>query len=141
MPEPKTILVATDFSPVSEAAVAKAFELAAKLDVQVQVLHVFTLQDKSEVEAASEHDTRTVDRRKLDAVANLYRDSGHLGEVLWRDGDPASEIVNAVEDTHADLVLLGVSGRTGWQRLRLGSVAESVVREAPCNVLVVRPGS
>lgn len=87
MSNPKPILVAVDFSPPSETAVVN-FELATKLDRTVQVLHVFTLQDKTEGEVVSEHDTRAAERRKLDASANAHRGSGRLGEVLWRDGDP-----------------------------------------------------
>jgi nucleotide-binding universal stress UspA family protein len=60
-------------------------------------------------------------------------------ETIARRGDPRAEILAAAEARLPDLVLLGTHGRSGWQRLRLGSVAEAVVRDAPVSVLVVPP--
>ena len=54
------------------------------------------------------------------------------------EGDPATAIVEAAEETGADLVVMGTSGRTGLTRLLMGSVAEEVLRHAPCPVLTVR---
>ena len=54
-----------------------------------------------------------------------------------RRGDAVAEILAAGEREHPDLLLLGTHGRSGWQRLRLGSVAEAIVRDAPVSVLVV----
>jgi nucleotide-binding universal stress UspA family protein len=56
-----------------------------------------------------------------------------------RIGSPAAEIVAAASDLHADLVCIGTHGRGGLARVILGSVAELVVRQAPCPVLTVRP--
>jgi nucleotide-binding universal stress UspA family protein len=53
-------------------------------------------------------------------------------------GDPAGEIVRIAEDEGAELIVLGTHGRTGVTRLLMGSVAEVVVRRAPCPVLVYR---
>jgi nucleotide-binding universal stress UspA family protein len=53
-------------------------------------------------------------------------------------GDPAGEIVRIAEDEKADMIVLGTHGRTGVTRLLMGSVAEVVVRRAPCPVLVYR---
>jgi nucleotide-binding universal stress UspA family protein len=53
-------------------------------------------------------------------------------------GDPASEIVRIAEDDAAEMIVLGTHGRTGVTRLLMGSVAEAVVRRAPCPVLVYR---
>ena len=52
---------------------------------------------------------------------------------------PAQEIVDYAADIHADLIVVGTHGRSGVSRLLMGSVAEHVVRSAPCPVLVVRP--
>jgi nucleotide-binding universal stress UspA family protein len=136
MSSPQSILVALDFSPPSIAAVEHAFELAAKFGATVHLLHVFTLQGKSESVAFSAE--RESERALLDSAANAHRDSGRLGEVLWREGDPAAQIALTAEQQRVDLIALGASGRTGMQRLVLGSVAESVVKTAPCNVLVIR---
>lgn len=58
-----------------------------------------------------------------------------------RQGDAVAEILAAGEREEPDLLLLGTHGRTGWQRLRLGSVAESVIRDAPTSILVVPPSA
>lgn len=55
-------------------------------------------------------------------------------------GKPADEILAAAEAHQADTIVMGTHGRTGLDRLLLGSVAESVVRLAPCTVVVVKPG-
>jgi len=53
-------------------------------------------------------------------------------------GDPASEIVRIADERKADMIVLGTHGRTGLTRMLMGSVAESIVRRAPCPVLVYR---
>jgi nucleotide-binding universal stress UspA family protein len=58
--------------------------------------------------------------------------------VIWSEGDPGSTILRSAEQHRADLIALGASGRSGLMRLALGSVAEHVVRHAPCSVWVVR---
>jgi universal stress protein A len=60
------------------------------------------------------------------------------GERVVVDGPAAQAILQAATDRHADLVVMGTIGRTGLKRALLGSVAEAVVRHAPCSVLVVR---
>ncbi|MFN8515911.1 MAG: universal stress protein [Thermomicrobiales bacterium] len=62
-------------------------------------------------------------------------------ETLLREGAPASDIVAAAQEWQADLIVVGTHGRGGLGRLVLGSVAESVLRDAPCPVLVVRMGT
>jgi nucleotide-binding universal stress UspA family protein len=56
------------------------------------------------------------------------------------DGQPDVEIVRVAAEHHAQMIVMGTQGRTGLDRLLLGSVAERVVRTAPCPVLTVRPG-
>jgi universal stress protein A len=57
---------------------------------------------------------------------------------VLRDGVPAGEIVEAAAAERADMIVIGTHGRTGLGRFLLGSVAERVVRTAPCPVLTVR---
>jgi nucleotide-binding universal stress UspA family protein len=56
-----------------------------------------------------------------------------------RVGGAWSEIVRLATEEHADMIVMGTQGRTGLHRLLLGSVAERVIRQAPCPVLTVRP--
>ncbi|HXU83332.1 MAG TPA: universal stress protein [Polyangia bacterium] len=64
---------------------------------------------------------------------------GIAGEIAVMEGPPGEAIVRLAAEKHADLIVIGTSGRTGLDRLLLGSVAVNVVREAPCSVLVARP--
>ncbi len=57
---------------------------------------------------------------------------------VFLEGDPAAEIVRYARDAGMDLIVMGTHGRTGLERLLMGSVAEKVLREAPCSVLVVK---
>ena len=66
------------------------------------------------------------------------RASGLAAEAAVRDGDPRTVIVDEAKEWGADLIVLGSHGRTGLDRLLLGSVAQSVVSHAPCSVEVVR---
>jgi universal stress protein A len=60
-------------------------------------------------------------------------------DLMVRSGDPAAGIVTAQADAGADLIVMGTHGRTGISHFFLGSVAESVIREAACPVLTLRP--
>jgi nucleotide-binding universal stress UspA family protein len=66
-----------------------------------------------------------------------------LDGVLWekqtREGRAAQGIADAAIDVGADLIVIGTHGRTGIAHMLLGSVAEQVVRTAPCSVLTIRP--
>jgi nucleotide-binding universal stress UspA family protein len=53
-------------------------------------------------------------------------------------GDAATEIVRVAQETHCDLIVIGTHGRTGLSRVLMGSVAEKVLRQAPCPVLAVK---
>jgi nucleotide-binding universal stress UspA family protein len=66
--------------------------------------------------------------------------SGLPAEAEQRDGDPATEILAAANDSEAVLIVMGTHGRTGLRRLVLGSVARNVLQHATCSVLIVRDG-
>lgn len=137
----KTILIATDFGSLGQQAVRVGFELAAKVDGKVHLVHVFTLQDSPESGALARdalRDAELMAAGKLRAVADVYRDSGQLGEVLTRQGDPASMILLTAEELSADIIVLGTHGRRGLPRLLLGSTAESVLRLATCTVVIIK---
>ena len=85
----------------------------------------------------AEKRSRTVE---CEAVAEELRGAGLDAATEVRRGDPAHEIVAAARSHGAGLVVLGSRGRTGLQRLVLGSVARNVLLSAPCSVLVVREG-
>ncbi|MEY4511190.1 MAG: hypothetical protein RLZZ450_3312 [Pseudomonadota bacterium] len=137
----KNIVIATDFSELGQRAVKIGFELAARLDGKVHLVHVFTLQGAPESGALTSEalrDAELLAAGKLRVVADAYRDSGRLGEVKTRHGDPAPMILLTAEELSADIIVLGTHGRRGLPRLLLGSTAESVLRLATCTVVIIK---
>jgi nucleotide-binding universal stress UspA family protein len=72
-------------------------------------------------------------------VVRGAREAGATAEFLVWEGDPGDSIAAAAEAEHADIVVVGTRGRSGAERMLLGSVSDHVVRHADCPVLVVRP--
>jgi nucleotide-binding universal stress UspA family protein len=77
-------------------------------------------------------------REVISRAADALQKKGLSVEVVVRDGDPRSVIVDEAKDWSADLIVVGSHGYTGVKRWLLGSVAHSVVSHAPCSVEVVR---
>jgi nucleotide-binding universal stress UspA family protein len=140
------VLVPTDFSPPSRRALACGQSLARVFGASLHVLHAveeplaqgwagYTLPIMLEplrAEAMAE------ERRRLEqAVPSCERDDPPT-ELVVRVGDPAHSIVDFARERGVDVIVMGTHGRGGVAHLLLGSVAERVVREAPCAVLTVR---
>ncbi|HEY2909674.1 MAG TPA: universal stress protein [Gemmataceae bacterium] len=143
----RRILAPTDFSDNSTRAVRYAAELAAKFEAELVLLHV--VQDLALVlpDAVMPTPVATPNLDDMIAaaktgIANLVG-SLNLGalnpKAEVRVGSPATEIVAAAADLKADLLCVSTHGRTGLAHFLLGSVAEKIVRHAPCPVLSVRP--
>ena len=122
----REILVATDFSEIAETAVRVAHTYAKAFGARLHVFHV-TWPDE-------------LGLTKLFAalVAQLGTDVPVL--VASQRGDAAEEIVRYAKGHGIHLIVLGTHGRTGVSRMVMGSVAERVIRTAPCPVLTVPPG-
>jgi nucleotide-binding universal stress UspA family protein len=141
-------LVPVDFSPSSEQALAYAMALAAKLQARVTVLHVIDRLPMAERYAAVSPRPNRVSaylqnleaevQQRLDAQHKQIQEAGLAGKVLMTHGVPSHTIVAMARDKHVDLIVMGTHGRTGVHHLLMGSVAEKVVRLAPCPVLVTR---
>jgi nucleotide-binding universal stress UspA family protein len=141
---PRNILVPTDFSGPSERALDYAIDLAAKLDATIHVVNVVGWQllgaAHGLVLSAGPIDELLVGcQRTLDALVKSRFGKVAFGPTLLKTGDPRDLIDEAARDVKADLIVMSTHGRRGVSRLLLGSVAESVVRTAPCPVLLVRP--
>ena len=150
--KPYLIVVGVDYSPASDLALERAFELAA---AQPRAeIHVVSVVNLYGAQAIMDGSTAPVDVSAVtlsDATATLERYveqrrsscRGSLESLVVRChlrlDAPATEIAQLAADLEADLVVVGTHGRHGIARLLLGSVAEAVVRLAPCPVLVVRP--
>ncbi|WP_336001672.1 universal stress protein [Halorientalis halophila] len=135
----ETVVIATDGSESVERAVAVALDLAARFDATVHALYVI---DGSDVEGSPEQvrdDLRdaleTAGEEALEAVVE-HADRDVATAV--REGKPATEICEFVDDVDADVVAMGTRGRHGEHSFLLGSVAEAVVRRCPTPVLTVR---
>ncbi len=139
---PRVILCPTDFSQNSMFALHIARDLARQNQATLIVLHVAdTLGPEGlsfvEAETGLQPDTHVEAlRRKLHRSAPS--EPGLEPHYLLREGDPAHIIEQVVSEEHCDLVVLGTHGRTGLDRLLMGSIAESIIRRCPCPVLVIK---
>lgn len=142
----KKVLVATDFSAPSQTAVNYARAMARAFGAELHVLHIFEplwitsadvvgggvalatmiqgLEDTAKKQL--EDSVTEEDRRELRAVSEMVTSES-----------PAREIARYATDHKVDLLVIGTHGRSGITRLLIGSVAEKVVRLAPCPVLTV----
>jgi nucleotide-binding universal stress UspA family protein len=141
--EIKRILVPYDFDELSPRALDYAVDLAKKLGASIDLFHVaevrvygpdatpFPPPDVAEQLAAES-------LAELQKVAGAYRGRGVAVEPLVRSGSPWEEIVRAASARPIDLVVMASHGRRGLAHALHGSVAEKVLRLAPCPVLAVR---
>jgi nucleotide-binding universal stress UspA family protein len=134
----RTILHPTDFSEHSGYAFQLACALAWDHGARLVVLHVQPpVICHALVPISSE--PPAVWRALEEQLSKLRPpDPDVCVEHHLTEGDPAAEIVHLAQETHCDLIVMGTQGRTGMDRLLMGSVAEAVLRKAPCPVLTVR---
>jgi universal stress protein A len=144
----RRILVPVDFSACSLAALEHAVGLAQRFGSAIDVVHVWQLprtlgrEDSLEV-AGHRHETvaafaESQTRRALDAVVFEVAQRGVVVRTVIENGMPAESIVRLAGLGGYDLVVMGTHGHTGLAHLLRGSVAEQVVRRAPCPVLTIR---
>lgn len=145
----KNVLVATDFSPASETALMYGRALARTFEGTLHVIHVLDnlasrlafgeaalagiapLDLQSEIERTG--------RRSLEAaIGDDDRQELHAVAVLRTNNSPAREIVAYAAEAAIDILVIGSTGRGMLDRMLMGSVADKVVRSAPCPVLAVR---
>jgi nucleotide-binding universal stress UspA family protein len=142
----RRILVPIDFSETSDAALAYARTLADSLGASLHVVHVFNdmygeaiAADVSGVvyesmrASAAKATKRDLFKRMPPADRKRFR-----GTTTMVTGIPAEAIVDCAASRAMDLIVMGTHGRRGFAHVLLGSVAEQVVRTAPCPVLTVR---
>jgi nucleotide-binding universal stress UspA family protein len=139
------ILCPIDFSPPSMHALHMAISLAKASSCELVIVHSWHLPALYYSELA--FPSNVVDAMEEGAAAELAKamreatDSGvNRVSTHLLEGIPADVIVDAVEaDPTVDLVVLGANGRSGFGRVLMGSVAEKIVRHAPCSVLAIHP--
>ena len=146
--QPYIIVVGIDYSESSAGVLAEAFDLSARRNPagEPHVIHVAppygSVTDGSAAanleEAANKLETYV--QAQIKKYTAGYPNNRQFERVCMHQhsGEAADQIVKLAVDLEADLVMVGTHNRRGVERLLLGSVAERVVREAPCPVLVVR---
>ncbi|HEU4728803.1 MAG TPA: universal stress protein [Kofleriaceae bacterium] len=140
---PKHILVPTDLSEGAEQALDYACELARTLGARIHLLNVITVPSLGVPELGLALTSTMIDQMVVDsqqAIDRLARTrcTAELGHVMVRTGDARDVINQTAKELGIDLIVMGTHGRRGITRALLGSVAETVVRSAPCAVLTVR---
>ena len=140
--EERRILLATDFSGPAELAYAYAVDLAKALHARMLILNV--LEGPPGLDREFPVNTLFLKRlqedsdREMAKLVRLAERDGIAPEPRQAYGVPSACTIEVAEEVLPTLIVLGTHGRTGWDRLLLGSTAETVVREAPCPVLTVR---
>ncbi len=141
----KHVLVATDFSAASTAALGYGRELARTFAATLHVLHVadnVTLQYGVEGYAPlpeMQEGVEAAARQQLDAlITEEDRVALHVEPVVVTATPKAAAIVHYAREHEIDLIVMGTHGHGAVRRFLMGSVAELVVRSAPCPVLTVR---
>jgi nucleotide-binding universal stress UspA family protein len=153
--KPYLIVVGVDYSPASDLALEQAFELAlTRPKAEVHIVNVVRLYGNQALMDAPTTQAGFVAVSLADAKAQLdgyverqktafgkSKNGSRMQSVVahLRLEAPAEEIAQIAADLEADVIVVGTHGRRGVARLLLGSVAEAVVRLAPCPVFVVRP--
>lgn len=138
--QPRCLLVPVDFSKPSLDALHYALALAQHYDAQLILLHVVAplhadmLMDTTEVQRAA----HAAAHEQLTALADATKKAWPRTGRELRAGHPVSTITALAKRANADLVVMGSHGYKGLKHAVMGSVAEQVVRQAPCPVLVVR---
>ena len=140
----QNILVPTDFSEYAEYALDYAIELAKKLEARLTVLYVFHVSSLALGEAPPAVLDDTLETMEAHARQHTQRalarvlNAGLQGDSVIVEGTPFQSIIETAESRVVDLIVMGTHGRTGLTHVLMGSVAERVVRMAPCPVLVTR---
>ena len=141
----RQILCPVDLSDCSRRALEHAAALARAGQSGLTVLHVYSLAAADVVPMLDDASVRDVDpellARELEAFVLPVAAGLSVGFQLRRADDVRRAIVDEADAVDADLLVIGSHGRSGFERLLLGSTAERVVRKSPCPVLVVPPQS
>ena len=135
----RTVLLATDLTPVSDEATAQAVELAASVGARLLVVNVIDPTPRGSGSYTSRVDQLRAERepRLIDVVGRARREGVESTFLLWT-GEPGKSLVAAAEAEGVDLIVLGTRGLDRAGRWLLGSVSDHVVYHARCPVMVAR---
>jgi universal stress protein A len=134
------ILFATDYSSASRDALNYGASLARERGATLLITHVSRLEEYPVGELFDE-EPRPSDAELEELIAITVPDPRVHCEHRLLHGDPARQIVELAKQENVETIVMGTHGRSGLGRLVTGSVAEAVLREAPCAVIAVRPAA
>lgn len=143
----QSILVPVDFSECSRAALEHAIALAERFGATIHVLHVwepphyvgpeFLIREPGETGHPLRDDALAQAKKEMDEFVSAFPQRARF-QLRFASGKPAQAIVTLAADEAFEAIVMGTHGRTGLPHILLGSVAEKVVRTAPCPVMSVR---
>ncbi|WP_100613754.1 universal stress protein [Confluentibacter citreus] len=139
----RQILCPIDFSPASQRALTNAIIIAKKFKAQLTILSVCEIQTASwfitnEVTEMENKARCEKHKARFESFLKGFSLSGLNWEPEIPQGIAAEEILNTISKKSIDLLVMGTAGRTGLNRLMLGSVTEKVIREVPCSFLTLK---
>lgn len=144
---PKLILAPIDFSDPSHAAMNVAADMASRFGADLLLVHVVPAIPDLPVDvsilkerAYDEGLTADAAKRLTDLAATLAPKNIKVRTEIGTADDVGMELVRSAEHNNADMVIIATHGMTGWRKFAFGSVAETVVKQASCPVLVLRAG-
>lgn len=142
-PTVKDILVPTDFSPNDAAALGWAIELAGEFGAAVTLLHILEAHKSwDSVKGGSMGRLRDAATKKLQSIIAAIPSEKRKGIIITENVKvfprPWSGIVDFARKRKFDIIVMSTHGRRGVPRFFLGSVAESVIKNAPCPVIAVK---
>jgi nucleotide-binding universal stress UspA family protein len=144
----RNILYCTDFSESARGAMPFAIDIAKKYDATLHVVHVY--QDPghlAEFEISSEikmdwirvaQSIGTEAEKKLKKCCEEVTQEVKSCQYKMLRGKPYTEMIRYAKENDIDLIVMASHGLSGWEHVLFGSTAERVLRESPCNVLVIR---
>jgi nucleotide-binding universal stress UspA family protein len=141
----RQILIPTDFSDLSQSALRYGAELAHDYGGKIIVLHAVETLGPENVTYGEAISGLQPDGYRKRLWEDLQKIKSPLPDVqvefVLSEEDPANAIVRTATERQCDLIVMGSHGHSGFKRWLMGSVAEKVVRKAPCPVLVVKPAA
>jgi len=137
----RNILVATDFSEASRRALHHALEIATENRAELSLVHVLRPDWRyATLESPPEMDLQRADaEQRLKALIRQEAPDHNIDIELMTSGPVADAVVSFIRESKVDLLVIGTRGRAGLSKLALGSVAEELLRVAPCPVMTIGP--
>ena len=145
MMPPKLILAPIDFSDASRAALDVAVDMASRFGAELLLVYVVPaipdLPKDVSIFKEGEYDKSLENKdaqRLKDLAATMAQKNVKVRTELGSGNDVGMELIRIAENEHADLIVIATHGMTGWREFAFGTVAEKVVKQADCPVLVLR---